>query len=63
MAKKTHYQEYMEQVEVADEMHPDLEDKWCPRCGTFLVKGSINYGEGFHIDGCLENNESADAWL
>ena len=24
----------------------------CPRCGMILRPGSINEGEGFHIDGC-----------
>lgn len=26
--------------------------KFCPRCGKELKPGSINYFEGFHIDGC-----------
>jgi hypothetical protein len=26
--------------------------KFCPKCGQELKPGSINYFEGFHIDGC-----------
>ena len=26
--------------------------KYCPGCGAELKPGSINYFEGFHIDGC-----------
>jgi hypothetical protein len=26
--------------------------KYCPYCGTRLKEGSLNYFEGFHVDGC-----------
>jgi uncharacterized protein (DUF983 family) len=26
--------------------------RWCPKCGQELKQGSMNYFEGFHVDGC-----------
>lgn len=43
---------YYEKLEKADQEHPDMEDKYCHKCGMFLVKDSINYHEGYHFDGC-----------
>ncbi|AGA60114.1 hypothetical protein Theco_4118 (plasmid) [Thermobacillus composti KWC4] len=43
---------YFEKVKKADERYPELDDRFCVKCGYALVKGSINYIEGLHIDGC-----------
>ena len=43
---------YHELVKKAEEKYPNLEDRYCRKCGDVLVRGSINYYEGIHIDGC-----------
>lgn len=46
------YEYYEKMLEKADEEYPELEDRYCSVCGSRLVKGSYNYHEGVHIDGC-----------
>lgn len=50
---KLNYREYYQKLlEESEWKYPELEDKYCPKCGAFLVHNSISYWEGFHIDGC-----------
>ena len=44
------YEEKLHQKADAD--YPDMEDRYCPYCGRRLVRGSISYFEGYHIDSC-----------
>jgi hypothetical protein len=43
---------YNKGIKEAEKKYPDLPDKSCPRCGWNLVRGSVGYQEGFHFDGC-----------
>lgn len=43
---------YQMDIDKGEKNYPDLEDRTCPKCGWLLVRGSINYHEGFHFDGC-----------
>src|SRR4051812_1914085 len=36
----------------AIESHDDNETKWCPSCGAILRPHSMNWFEGYHVDGC-----------
>lgn len=49
MEKKHWYDELLEK---GKEENPDLPDRECSKCGEELVRGSINYSRGHHIDGC-----------
>jgi hypothetical protein len=37
----------------ADKKYPYLEDRYCSDCGRRLVRGSVSYYEGRHIDSCV----------
>lgn len=37
---------------VHDTREDDIKNKYCPLCYGELTFGSINYDEGYHIDGC-----------
>lgn len=51
--KENFYNDYEEKLhQEADKKYPNLEDRHCWQCGSRLVKGSISYYEGFHLDSC-----------
>ena len=43
---------YYKWVREAEKKHPELENRTCVSCGFPLVKASVGYYEGFHFDGC-----------
>lgn len=47
------YEDYLEDLHrKADAEFPDLTDRHCPNCGERLVRGSISYNYGYHMDSC-----------
>jgi len=40
-------------LEKCDKEHPNLEDRWCPRCNVRMPRGSMAWHEGYHFDSCL----------
>lgn len=37
----------------SDDDEPELEDRYCPRCGVRMTRGSMAWDEGYHFDTCL----------
>lgn len=56
MADNKHWYDVM--VERGKKDFPQMEDRHCSKCGEELVRGSYNYHQGRHIDGCpfINNN-------
>jgi hypothetical protein len=49
---------YFDSLEKADKKYPDMEDVSCTKCGYPLVRNSVAYFEGFHFDGCPNEEDN-----
>jgi hypothetical protein len=49
---------YNKGVAEGERKFPNLKDRYCPKCGWVLVRGSIGYDEGWHFDGCPTDEDN-----